>query len=112
MVSRPLPFTTQEAQTDEGLDDILSRSLDGLSSSESYTILFVGTPGEQIYEPEFDDRLRMDLKRDLRSSPMRRADNETERDRRPLFEKYQFFTPGKHPLLTLPWRGNHPLTLL
>ncbi|KAK7397665.1 hypothetical protein QQX98_012964 [Neonectria punicea] len=88
------PLTSNRAGSLADSDDALSRSLDGLSLSESYTILFVGTPGEQIYEPEFDDRLRMDLKRDLRSSPMRRADNGTERDRRPLFEKYQFFTPG------------------
>ncbi|KAH7166242.1 BIG/ATPase V1 complex, subunit S1 [Dactylonectria macrodidyma] len=87
------PLTSDRAGSLADSDEILSKSIDGLQSSNSYTILFVGTPGEQTYEPEFDDRVRMDLKRDLRSSPMRRA-NETERDNRPLFEKYQFFTPG------------------
>ncbi|KAF7545278.1 hypothetical protein G7Z17_g9289 [Cylindrodendrum hubeiense] len=87
------PLTSDRAGSLADSDELLSKSIDELKSSDSYTILFVGTPGEQTYQPEFDDRLRMDLKRDLSSSPMRR-DNGTERDTRPLFEKYQFFTPG------------------
>ncbi|KPM41657.1 hypothetical protein AK830_g4915 [Neonectria ditissima] len=90
------PLHSDRAQSLASTDDILARALDGLTSSESYTILFVGDDchGDDVYLPDFDDNLSMDLKRDLRSSPMRRDVNGTERDRRPLFEKYQFFTPG------------------
>lgn len=83
------PLTSDRAGSLADSDAILSKSLDKLTSSDSYTILFVGTPGEQTYDPEFDDRLRMELKRDVSSSG-----NESKRDTRPLFEKYQFFTPG------------------
>lgn len=96
MVSSRASSIVQSTQVDKDADAILSKSLDELTSSDSYTIMFVGTPGEQTYEPEFDDRLRMDLKRDLSSSG-----NESQRDTRPLFEKYQFFTPGKHCTLAL-----------
>lgn len=76
---------------------------------DSYTVLFVGTPSTKaktastskkvssaektIYESEFIEPLHMDLKRDI--SEGSKAGNAT-RDTRGLFEKYQFFTPGKH----------------
>ena len=74
-----------------------------------YTVLFVGTPSTKaktastskkasgsektIYESEFIEPLHMDLKRDV--SEGSKAGNDT-RDTRGLFEKYQFFTPGKY----------------
>lgn len=88
---------------------------------DSYTVLFVGTPSTKaktasiskkasgsektVYESEFIEPLHMDLKRDV--SDGSKAGNNT-RDTRGLFEKYQFFTPGKslslhaklHDLLT------------
>ena len=82
-------------ETKSVIDDILGQALEPLLSSDSYTILFVGTPGEPSYQPEFEEPVRMDLKRHLLNQPIRRQDNETERDTRNLFEKYQFFTPGK-----------------
>ncbi|KAF4455227.1 Protein big1 [Fusarium austroafricanum] len=72
---------------------------------DSYTVLFVGTPSTKaktpisktvsepektIYESEFIEPLHMDLKRDVSDKP---AGNTTY-DSRPLFQKYQFFTPG------------------
>lgn len=84
-------------ETKMALDDILGQALEPILSSGSYTILFIGTPGEKNYQPEFEDPVRMDLKRHVQSQPIRQEKNETkpERDTRPLFEKYQFFTPGK-----------------
>ncbi|RGP60706.1 er big1 [Fusarium longipes] len=77
----------------------------GMWMKDSYTVLFVGTPSTRaktastskkvsektIYESEFVEPLRMDLKRDV--SEGSKAGNAT-RDTRGLFEKYQFFTPG------------------
>ncbi|TGO10414.1 hypothetical protein BTUL_0136g00370 [Botrytis tulipae] len=72
-----------------------------LPSGPEYTVIFTTTPIgsvlEQhifelpVYNAEFDSTSHIDLKRDFRI----RADNSTtEPDRRPLFEKYQYFTPG------------------
>ncbi|KAF7895752.1 uncharacterized protein EAF01_009714 [Botrytis porri] len=72
-----------------------------LPSGPEYTVIFTTTPVgsvlEQhnselpVYNAEFDSTSHIDLKRDFRI----RADNSTtEPDRRPLFEKYQYFTPG------------------
>ncbi|RSL50573.1 hypothetical protein CEP54_011840 [Fusarium duplospermum] len=69
----------------------------------SHTVVFVGTPRSSkksasaektIYESEFIETVHMDVKRDVTDGFQRRADNETEYDNRPLFQKYQFFTPG------------------
>lgn len=78
--------------------------------NDSYTVLFVGTPSTKakttasktektIYEPEFIEPLHMDLKRDV-SGNAEKPGNAT-RDTRGLFEKYQFFTPGKLPRYNL-----------
>jgi hypothetical protein len=54
----------------------------------------------QVYEPEFIESVHknhLDLRRAVEQpvfTGARRASNTT-RDTRPLFEKYQFFTPGK-----------------
>lgn len=61
---------------------------------DSFTVLFYSPAGEPTYEPEFQDPLKMELKRDTEDSRYRRASDTSERDTRPLFEKYQFFSPG------------------
>lgn len=81
-------------EADEALDITFAQRLGGTTEGGSYTIIFLSTPGEPAYETEFDEPVRMDLKRHTQGSPVRRRANETERDTRPLFEKYQFFTPG------------------
>jgi hypothetical protein len=60
-----------------------------------YTVLFFSDPNEMRYEADFDQPLHMELKRGESETVFigRRAANNT--DHRPLFEKYQFFTPGK-----------------
>jgi hypothetical protein len=68
--------------------------LEAAATSDSYTILFVSTPAEPVYEADFSEPLRMDLKRHVQGSLVRREGNETEWKKLPLFEKYQFFTPG------------------
>ncbi|KAM0558426.1 hypothetical protein ACHAPJ_004616 [Fusarium lateritium] len=74
---------------------------------DSYTVLFVGTPSTQakaasaskkvsektVYESEFVEPVHMDLKRDVLDGTSK-AGNNTKYDNRPLFQKYQFFTPG------------------
>ncbi|KAJ5035328.1 uncharacterized protein L3040_007803 [Drepanopeziza brunnea f. sp. 'multigermtubi'] len=73
----------------------LLRKLEGTQ----YTVIYHTTPAdvvaeqgtEQIvYEASFEDVVHMDLKRDLSA----REKNATVGDVRPLFEKYQFFSPG------------------
>ncbi|KAI9046489.1 hypothetical protein LZ554_009236 [Drepanopeziza brunnea f. sp. 'monogermtubi'] len=73
----------------------LLRKLEGTQ----YTVIYHTTPAdvvaeqgtEQIvYEASFEDVVHMDLKRDLGA----REKNATVGDVRPLFEKYQFFSPG------------------
>lgn len=87
------PLKSDRAGSLADNDDALTRSFDAITSSDSYSILFIGTPDEQAYEAEFQDPVRMDLKRDVGSFSTRAAGNGTI-DRRSLFEKYQFFTPG------------------
>ncbi|KAF7952704.1 hypothetical protein EAE96_005935 [Botrytis aclada] len=72
-----------------------------LPSGPEYTVIFTTTPVgsvlEQhnsdlpVYNAEFDSTSHIDLKRDFR---IRAGNSTTEPDRRPLFEKYQYFTPG------------------
>ncbi|QSZ29805.1 hypothetical protein DSL72_004323 [Monilinia vaccinii-corymbosi] len=72
-----------------------------LSSGPEYTIIYTTSPigsvleqdvtDYEIYNAEFEATAHIDLKRDFRI----RADNSTKAaDTRPLFEKYQYFTPG------------------
>lgn len=65
----------------------------------TYTFILLSTPSTKVeevdegsvYEAAFNDPVHMDLKRSLYA----RADNSTTKsDQRPLFEKYQFLTPG------------------
>ncbi|ODA77394.1 hypothetical protein RJ55_07023 [Drechmeria coniospora] len=81
-------------------DAFLASKLEAAQSS-SYTILLYSVPQEPAYEPEFLDLLHMDLKRDMQSVPNVPKKNETLRDTRPLFEKYQFFSPGSSIALVI-----------
>ncbi|EHK50513.1 hypothetical protein TRIATDRAFT_232811 [Trichoderma atroviride IMI 206040] len=64
------------------------------NADNSYTIVVFSTPHEPTYEPDFVDPVRMDLKRHVQSAQLQKRDNKTDWDKLPLFEKYQFFTPG------------------
>jgi hypothetical protein len=63
-------------------------------SADSYTFIYLSSPSEPIYEADFGEPLHVELKRRAVSMPVRRAKNETDWNNLPLFEKYQFFTPG------------------
>lgn len=76
------------------VDATLARILESITKGKSYTILFFASPQEPLYEPDFAEPLHIVVKRDENTAGLRQAKNETEIDRRPLFEKYQFFTPG------------------
>jgi len=77
-------------------DNVLAQSLEETTAGDSYTIVFLSTTREPTYEPDFVEPVRMDLKRHTRSITLQEQEqgNKTEWDRLPLFEKYQFFTPG------------------
>ncbi|RFU73460.1 er big1 [Trichoderma arundinaceum] len=75
-------------------DDTLARSLEEATADSSYTIIFFSTPNEPTYEPHFEEPIRMELKRHVEGTQLQQRDNKTDWDKLPLFEKYQFFTPG------------------
>jgi hypothetical protein len=69
-----------------------------------YTVVYSTTPANVVvsegvpYEADFDIGVHMDLKRALLiRMPPEKLNNDT----RPLFEKYQFLTPGWFPASTL-----------
>jgi hypothetical protein len=71
-----------------------------LSKAESYTIIYTTTPmidipaeDPPVYEAAFDEAVHLDLKRELHSFDKRAGAKQT--DFRPLFEKYNFLSPGK-----------------
>ena len=49
----------------------------------------------KAYEPEFSGPVHMDMKRSVERQFVGRSKGNSTSDNRPLFEKYQFFTPGK-----------------
>lgn len=75
-------------------DGVLSNTIGDTKDWDSFTVLFYSPSGEPTYEPEFQEPLRMEIKRDTLGTQHRRASDTPDRDTRPLFEKYQFFTPG------------------
>lgn len=95
-----LPGLRETAKRREILGDNdheLGRLLETLAGD--YTVVMFSDPNEfKAYEPEFVEPARiveashMDLKRDDGAGVGVRKNNAT--DNRPLFEKYQFFTPG------------------
>jgi hypothetical protein len=91
-----LPFPSHTKLTKPDLT-LHQKILSSLPSTQSYTLIYTTTPphGEMLYEAAFEEPVHMDLKRQL----MGRVPMETKvNDTRPLFEKYQFFTPGLFPL--------------
>ncbi|KAH7408952.1 BIG/ATPase V1 complex, subunit S1 [Cadophora sp. MPI-SDFR-AT-0126] len=90
----------------EDFDSTLYPLLSGLSSGPKYTVILLTTPATNIspahpqtnekensivYEPKFMEPLHMDLKRDIYA---RERNESGVVDRRPLFEKYNFLSPG------------------
>lgn len=92
------------------LDAFLASVLDWLPSSE-YTVIYTTTSGisqpkSGTAEPEsyemdttFGSPVHMELKRDFSSH--RRASSNVTLPAGPLFERYQFFSPGKYKARTL-----------
>ncbi|KAK4212117.1 BIG/ATPase V1 complex, subunit S1 [Rhypophila decipiens] len=77
-------------------DREIGRLLDNMDAD--FSVIILSDPNEfKAYEPDFVAPMHMDLKRMLEPDTIvgRAAEkNSTKRDTRPLFEKYQFFTPG------------------
>lgn len=73
------------------------------SAPSKYTVMYLTTPASDkvahaAYEPVFMEPLHTEMKR--QSTYHRRAsENSSVPSNAPLFEKYQFFTPGKHSLI-------------
>ncbi|EFY97597.1 ER protein BIG1 [Metarhizium robertsii ARSEF 23] len=80
--------------TDGVADVSLTAELEAVTAADSYTVLLYATPREPLYESDFIEPVHMGMKRDAGSAPLRQQTNETEFNKLPLFEKYQFFTPG------------------
>lgn len=89
------PLKIRVYVSDENTDVSLTAQLEAITSGDSYTILFYATPREPLYEPDFIEPVHMDMKRDSDNTPLPHKSNGTEFDKLPLFEKYQFFTPGR-----------------
>ncbi|KAI2608355.1 BIG1-domain-containing protein [Hypoxylon fragiforme] len=89
----PLPSTDDGAKTLKQNDEELSIILEQYKRQGSYTVIYAGGPKKETlktYTPEFEETTRQELKRQL--NPVQpRADNTTNL---PLFQKYQYFTPG------------------
>lgn len=90
-------------QLDADLDSYLHSVL---ANHTSHTIVYIGTPatGEQRSDIDYESEntppghsgLHTDLKRDIQHSLKRAAKNSTNpQDGLPLFEKYQFLSPGE-----------------
>ncbi|KAH7306063.1 BIG/ATPase V1 complex, subunit S1 [Rhexocercosporidium sp. MPI-PUGE-AT-0058] len=86
----------------EDLDSKLYQHLHALSTGPKYTFILLSTQPSDItpeqttekaiiYEPKFMEPLHMDLKRDIYA---RERNVSGTVDRRPLFEKYNFLSPG------------------
>lgn len=101
-----LPAPTMPEDLTE--NDAFFASVMEIVPSKSYTVLYVTSPGKmsrrvriaetELYEmqSQVQENLHIDLKRDLSSGLGKRANNETLVDG-PLFDRYQFLTPGKRP---------------
>jgi hypothetical protein len=98
----PAP-TTPEDLTE---NDAFFASVMDIVPSQTYTVLYVTSPGKMsrrvriadsgLYEMDVQaqETLHIDLRRDLSSGLQKRANNETLVDG-PLFDRYQFLTPGE-----------------
>jgi hypothetical protein len=73
----------------------LGKLLDTLEG-EDYTVMVFSDASEfKAYEPEFSAPVHLDMKRAIERQVVRGSKGNSTSDNRPLFEKYQFFTPGK-----------------
>ncbi|KAJ6787560.1 hypothetical protein PWT90_00643 [Aphanocladium album] len=70
-------------------DRILGERIGKENGRDSFTVLLYATRPEPAYEAQFGDAVHQDLRRATHESSAH-----VEKDNRPLFEKYQFFTPG------------------
>ena len=97
--------------TDKATDDALSGALSSLSSENTQNpsvVIYMTTPplafthAESSYEMDdsYQSALHTDLKRNVNTLQRRQSDNDTNFQKDlGLFEKYQFFTPGRSLLL-------------
>lgn len=76
---------------------LLGHAVVEAQTSDSYTVFYLTSPNEaSTYESDFGNTMSDELRKlRARDIPVRRANNETDWNKLPLFEKYQFFTPGK-----------------
>ncbi|RYO87326.1 hypothetical protein DL766_007666 [Monosporascus sp. MC13-8B] len=84
----------QTANVDCGADDQLAAVLEQYQVEGSYTVIYAAGPrteAPKTYTADFQDSTHVELKRQLQHLG-KRALNDT--SNLPLFEKYQFFTPG------------------
>ncbi|EME39580.1 hypothetical protein DOTSEDRAFT_75290 [Dothistroma septosporum NZE10] len=90
-------------ETVKGADEMIQTMLHGMSNQTSHVLVYVGgsvaeTEGEgyEMDEPPFHENLHTDLKRDVNGGERRRQTKEQDDFQRdlPLFEKYQFLSPG------------------
>ena len=66
-------------------------------------VIIISTPlgtvehTDRIYEMDepYPSALHQGLRRDIKYEPLKSSSNSTMQDGLPLFEKYQFFSPGK-----------------
>ena len=76
------------------IDHGLARLLDALDGD--YTVVLFSDPNEfKAYEPEFIEPVHMDLRRQADDGVKFTSRRANSTNKAPLFEKYQFFTPGK-----------------
>ncbi|KAL2163074.1 hypothetical protein VTH06DRAFT_6910 [Thermothelomyces fergusii] len=96
-----LPAASARDGEDKGRDDILGdndyelgKLLEDLG--DDYTVMVYSDPNElQAYEPEFSQPVHMDLKRwSGEALEVVAREGSDSANNLPLFEKYQFFTPG------------------
>lgn len=89
-------------QSEDYMFDTHIRNL--VANHTSHTIVLVGVPSseketyhwEQENEPPFESGMHTDLKRDVETGFKKRQQKSTNpQDGLPLFEKYQFLSPGK-----------------
>ncbi|EXJ96466.1 hypothetical protein A1O1_01592 [Capronia coronata CBS 617.96] len=104
-VNLPAPPSESRAKHLASNDAFFASILD-LLSTQNYTVLYTTTRAQdgslmaqQLEKTEYDmdspiqDSLHLDLRRDLGAHAANRTGNQTMIDG-PLFDKYQFFTPG------------------
>jgi len=77
--------------------------------SDEHMVIIIATPvttvdhDDKIYEMDepYPSALHQDLKRDIKYEPLKSSSNHTMQDGLPLFEKYQFLSPGKSSMVQL-----------